>query len=633
MTSQEDTAAVSGPTHTLRIEILGALRVRRDGDEVLLSTPKLRTLLAVLTLRSTKGASITELKEAVWGSRIPENADKALQTYVMRLRRLLGPDAIVTDGRGYRLDESVASDVEDFVNGLADANRAEADRDRVDCLANAVRLWRGDLADEAQAWIGAIADGHRLRELRDDAADELATAKLALGETSALIADLEVSVGENPLRERRWVLLIQALDSAGRSADALRAYQRARAVLIETVGIEPGPELRNAERTILERDPGFDSESGAATVRAEVDTLIALASAEFVAGNPTSRVSAIAAARLAERLDDTDRFLEAVLCATQQIDAALYATDSQWVALLRRAVQRELPETTRARALAMLAAELNAEFDSSERRALSDTALAYARSSNDRDTLHQVLAARVATIRAPDTLPERLRNTEEDLLLLGDDGDARHRWAALSNRALTCVEAGKFEEAARCDLQADAIAGSLGVAAMRWRSRVAITRELIRVGDFRAAVDRAHEAFGYGDDAYVHARTVLNGQLYWIRVKSGRGITFSDPPPNISGSQLERAFLCHALASAGHTESARRVLFGLAARRFGEIAFNGDYLVVMTLLAEVVTMLRERPLAREIIERLEPWNAQHASSVATYIAPVEATINALAETG
>ena len=70
--------------------------------------------------------------------------------------------------------------------------------------------------------------------------------------------ELESLVAEHPLRERLQGQLMLALYRCGRQADALESYRKARASLVEELGLEPGPRLQELERAILAHDPALD---------------------------------------------------------------------------------------------------------------------------------------------------------------------------------------------------------------------------------------------------------------------------------------------------------------------------------------------------------------------------------------
>ena len=240
----------------------------------------------------------------------------------------------------------------------------------------------------------------------------------------------------------------------------------------------------------------------------ECEVLIRLAEVEYLAGDPAHRASATAAARLADHLNDKDLLGRAALAAARQVEAATTRIDPERVATLRRAVD-VTTSTTKARILAVLASELTAAPDPVERRRLSDQALALARECGDAQALHQVLAARASTIRAPDTLAERLANTAEDLLLTATDDDLRRRWGALSSRALTCLDAGMVTEAEDNDRLAGAIADELMVPGAQLRARFVEARDLTRVGDLGSAEQRAIQALRIGRAAGEDAAAIF----------------------------------------------------------------------------------------------------------------------------
>ncbi|HSK56805.1 MAG TPA: BTAD domain-containing putative transcriptional regulator [Jiangellales bacterium] len=123
-----------------------------------------------------------------------------------------------------------------------------------DHLRDALALWRGEAYAEFDAPF-AVAERIALEELRLTALEDRVAADLALGAGSELVGELEALVGRHPWRERLWVQLVTALYRSGRQAEALSSFQRARAALVEELGIEPGPELRAVEAQVLAQDP------------------------------------------------------------------------------------------------------------------------------------------------------------------------------------------------------------------------------------------------------------------------------------------------------------------------------------------------------------------------------------------
>ena len=229
------------------------------GDRaVVVGAARQRVVLATLALAVGRVVRIDELIGALWGDGVPATAVKTAQTYVARLRQLLPDGTIVSAPTGYALavdPESV--DAARFERAVAEGTQAIRSFDyevAIDRLGAALGEWRDDPIDLGDQRRG-IAAAARLRELRLGAEDDLADAHLALGAGAELVADLEAAVREEELRERRWGNLMVALYRSGRQADALRAYQRARAALVDGLGIEPGAALRAVERAVIDRSP------------------------------------------------------------------------------------------------------------------------------------------------------------------------------------------------------------------------------------------------------------------------------------------------------------------------------------------------------------------------------------------
>ncbi|GAA6525060.1 BTAD domain-containing putative transcriptional regulator [Intrasporangium sp. DVR] len=273
--------------------VLGALRVENGAGPVEVPGAKERALLAHLVARRGSMVPSSELIDALWGEDPPRSAAKSLQTFVARLRNTLDPvrsngtGPILTEGSGYRLAvDSTAVDAERFVNLLTVARTAMREgRDAVaaEILEEALALWRGPAyaGFEGASW--ARAEARRLEELRLDAADDLLAARLDLGRGAEVVAEAERRLGEDPLRERLWCLLVLALYRGGRQGDALAAFERARETLADELGVDPGPELRELHAKVLAHDPQLRGRSAAAALPAE---LRVVAGSPFVGREP-----------------------------------------------------------------------------------------------------------------------------------------------------------------------------------------------------------------------------------------------------------------------------------------------------------------------------------------------------------
>src|SRR5205085_654315 len=134
-------------------------------------------------------------------------------------------------------------------------------------LREALALWRGQALGELASERFAHGEAARLEDLRLAALEDRIEADLSEGSYAERAAELEALVAEHPLRERLWGQLMRALYAAGRQADALEAYRRARRTLVEELGIEPSPALQRLERSILEQEPSLEAPVRPAPVR------------------------------------------------------------------------------------------------------------------------------------------------------------------------------------------------------------------------------------------------------------------------------------------------------------------------------------------------------------------------------
>jgi DNA-binding SARP family transcriptional activator len=255
----------------MRFQVLGPLEVEADGGPVALGGPKERLLLALLLTRPNQVVSVEALLRGLWREQPPRSAGKTLQSHVMHLRRVLEPDrargaaaeVLITREPGYLLRVPPESlDATRFEELCAAARRAlasgTADEKAASMLRGALGLWRGQAFGEFLDSDVAAAESHRLGELRLVAMEDRIEADLRLSRHRELVAELEGLVKEHPLRERLWAQLLLALYRSGRQADALLAYRRARSILVEELGIDPGTDLRRLHAAILTQDSGLD---------------------------------------------------------------------------------------------------------------------------------------------------------------------------------------------------------------------------------------------------------------------------------------------------------------------------------------------------------------------------------------
>ncbi len=260
------TEGVPVDTADLRIHDLGTLVVEVGGAETPFGGTKPGLVLAVLLVNANRRVSVDALVDAVWGEVHAESVLATLESHIWRLRKTTEPHRgrrqqpvyLVNDAGGYRLIVNP-----DNVDSLRFAQLAEqGDRllatgepDRsLDRYELALRLWRGRpfeaVAD--QEWAApAIA---RLDELYGQVQEQRVEALLRLAAPDRAVASLEELVVRMPYRERLWGQLMTGLYQAGRVADALSAYQRARTNMLDALGLEPGDQLRDLQRRILDQD-------------------------------------------------------------------------------------------------------------------------------------------------------------------------------------------------------------------------------------------------------------------------------------------------------------------------------------------------------------------------------------------
>ncbi|GIG56664.1 SARP family transcriptional regulator [Longispora fulva] len=247
----------------MEFRVLGPVEVWKDGAEIPLDGSKQRTVLAALLLADGRIVSDERLSSLLWGENPPATLNAQICTYVSRLRKSADPGMEILRQRpGYliRLD-GARYDHGDFER-LAQTGRAALrdgrHADAAEQLRAALALWRGPaLANVTEFLLGA--EQLRLEEARIAVLESRIDADLALGRHAPLVPELTGLVAEHPLREGLRAQLMTALYRCDRQADALAVYHDGRKVLVDELGVDPGPTLSKAHHDILVACPTLDA--------------------------------------------------------------------------------------------------------------------------------------------------------------------------------------------------------------------------------------------------------------------------------------------------------------------------------------------------------------------------------------
>lgn len=301
----------------MEFRVLGPLQVlRHDGETVDLGGPRQQIVLAMLLLESPHVVSVDRLVDAVWPDSPPATARSQIQICVSSLRQRLGagtgPEVITTRRPGYLLRAGPAEfDRQVFESevALARAHIAHGHPgDATELLRTALGRWRGTALPGIESLAVRDAATH-LEEERARVVEEFADAQLRTGHHRDLVAVLHREVERYPLREQLRGQLMLALYGAGRQADALREFRRARQLSIEELGIEPAEPLRRLEQAILREDDSIVARSAerAPVASQQTNPAARMLPAELADFTGRARTTSEVLARLAEHRDaDTD---------------------------------------------------------------------------------------------------------------------------------------------------------------------------------------------------------------------------------------------------------------------------------------------------------------------------------------
>ncbi|MET9630381.1 tetratricopeptide repeat protein [Lentzea sp. NPDC006480] len=242
------------------VRVLGPFEVEAGGRLLDPGGPRLRAMLALLAAYAGRPVSVATFVSELWGPQAPPDAERTVRTYSSRLRRGVGPLAVLiaTRAPGYVLLEPDVVDIVRFQRLAREGHAALADGTVVvarERLTSALELWRGRPFDEFDGIAALEAERIRLAGVRLGVVQDRVDADLAAGSGAELVAELSDLTAAHPGHERLWGQLMTALYRAGRQAEALEAFQRARRGLVEHAGVEPSPVLADIQERVLAHDP------------------------------------------------------------------------------------------------------------------------------------------------------------------------------------------------------------------------------------------------------------------------------------------------------------------------------------------------------------------------------------------
>ncbi|WP_443070812.1 BTAD domain-containing putative transcriptional regulator [Streptomyces sp. OUCMDZ-3434] len=391
---REDDVTTAGPASGAAVEfgVLGPVECRDGaGLPVRLGGPRHREVVARLLAARRRVVPVDRLVADLW-EEPPPGATGAVRTFVAEVRRALEPGRrprtpsrlLATEGPGYVLRPAP---------GAVDAWHFEAEVARAAGLAPAIAApaldaalatWRGPAYADFPSARWAHTERARLTELRLHAVERRADALIRSGAPREAVWDLDAHVAEHPWREDGWHLLATALLRSGRQGDALGVLRRARRVLADQLGADPGPGLARLEREVLrqadhpdEAAPAAGDEVWSSVAAAYEGSVPARSPARLEAtasllrelavtgagGLGAARRHRVAAVTAAERTGDAE--LAARVIGVYDVPAVWTRVDDPDAArAVVRTAERVLarlpedaPETVRARLLASVAVE------------------------------------------------------------------------------------------------------------------------------------------------------------------------------------------------------------------------------------------------------------------------------------
>ncbi|SNY73548.1 AfsR/SARP family transcriptional regulator [Paractinoplanes atraurantiacus] len=241
----------------VEVGLLGPVELRVDGRVAGLSGAPQRVLLARLALAGGRVVPVGELIEALWEEAPPGNAVGNLHSYVSRLRRHAGGDAVRREPGGYRLVLPDGAIDVSRVERLVAVAGGQGDEQAAETLAEALGVWRGDPLSGVAERLTFAPEVARLAEWRRHLREEWLARRVAAGRGAEALPEIEACATAEPMRERPHLLWMRALHQTGRTAEALAVAKSFRERIADEHGIDPSPALDELQQRILGEDPAL----------------------------------------------------------------------------------------------------------------------------------------------------------------------------------------------------------------------------------------------------------------------------------------------------------------------------------------------------------------------------------------
>lgn len=353
--------------------------------------------------------------------------------------------------------------------------------------------------------------------------------------------------------------------------------------------------------------------SGAVDDHVRAELLLALGNSEERAGlEAEARETFAAAIRVARQLGDPVLLTRGALGQAGPW-SALSRSDPERVALLDEAMEALPDEDTplRARLLARMSLELYYAGEPELRLALSEEAVAVARRIGDPRTLASCLDARHYALWQPENVEQRLEVAAELRRVAEETGDPE---LELQGAAWTIIDLMELGDIDGVDIQIAAVS-KLADALHRpvwlwWASLFRGSRAQLD-GRFDEAERLAQETLVIGQRGQAeNALHYYAQEMYSIRREQGRLAEVEGAVRNFielyPAIPAWRSSLALLLVELGRPEEARAEFEAMAAGGFN-IPRDANWLVAVTLLAEVCGALGDGERAPELYKLIEPY--------------------------